>query len=151
MSAAAIRAGRTGLYALLASVTMLFSALTSAMMVRRGLGGDWSGVPLPPLAWINTALLVLSSVLLEARLRTGALAAGALFLGGQVVIWRDVVAAASPGHAFFLVFSVLHAAHVIGGLAALRWVRADLARLYWHFLTALWGYLMLLFAVWGNR
>src|SRR5215470_231592 len=55
----------TGLYVLLAATTMIFAAFTSAMVVRRGLGDDWVGVHKPHVLWVNTAILLASSVVLE--------------------------------------------------------------------------------------
>src|SRR5436309_1224196 len=69
------RASFTGLYVLLAASTMVFAALTSALVVRRGLGDDWLSMPKPTVLWINTGVLLASSVALEmARraLRSGA-------------------------------------------------------------------------------
>jgi cytochrome c oxidase subunit 3 len=130
---------------------MTFTALTSAMVVRRGLGGDWNGIPVPSIVWFNTAVLILSSALLEKGYRTATALLGVLFLAGQVYAWSGVAIAASPGNSFFLVFTVAHALHIAGGLAALGWARPPLARLFWHFLTALWIYLLILFVFWGNR
>src|SRR6266545_2416511 len=69
------RASFTGLYVLLAASTMVFAALTSALVVRRGLGDDWHSMPKPAVLWANTAILLASSAALEfARraLRNGA-------------------------------------------------------------------------------
>jgi cytochrome c oxidase subunit 3 len=145
------RASWTGLYALLGAATMFFAALTSAMIVRRGLGDDWRGIPLPALVWVNTAILIASTAALERGSRRAAIALGAAFLAGQVFVWTSVAIAASPGDSFFVVFTGGHAAHVLGGLGALQWARVALARVYWHFLTGLWICLLVLFAVWGNR
>ncbi len=141
----------TGFYALAGAVTMAFMALTSAMVVRRGLGGDWTGIPLPSIVWINAAVLVLSSIWLERGRATAAALLGALFLAGQCWAWRDLAIAAGPGNSFFFVFTGLHAAHVLGGIAGFRMARPAAARLYWHLLTGLWIYLLLLFVLWGNR
>ena len=54
----------TGVMMLLAAVTMLFAAFTSAMVVRRGLSGDWISTPPPGILWVNTVVLVGSSLLL---------------------------------------------------------------------------------------
>ncbi|MEZ5353491.1 MAG: hypothetical protein R2762_12710 [Bryobacteraceae bacterium] len=145
------RASLTGLYAMAGAVTMAFMALTSAMVVRRTLGGDWTGVPLPGVVFVNTAVIVLASIALE-RGRTGLTAVlGVLFLGGQVLAWREIAIAAGPGNSFFWVFTALHATHVTGAIAALGLARPAVARIFWHFLTVLWIYLLLLFALWGNR
>lgn len=128
-----------GLMAILATVAMLFAAFTAALLVRRT-GGDWARVELPPVVWLNTALLLASSAAVElARraIRRGApplaalrLAAGGvlgvLFLGGQVLAWRALAARGvflptSPHAAFFYMLSAVHGAHVLGGLGALGW------------------------------
>src|SRR5213593_886612 len=59
------RASLTGLMVLLAAVVMFFAALTSAFIVRRGLSNDWIHIGLPRIVWLNTALLLASSVALE--------------------------------------------------------------------------------------
>src|SRR5215471_16961068 len=59
------RASMTGLMVLLAAVVMFFAALSSAFIVRRGLSNDWISTQMPPVLWLNTALLLASSVVLE--------------------------------------------------------------------------------------
>src|SRR5947209_12862335 len=59
------RASMTGLLVLLAASVMLFAAFTSAFFVRRGLSNDWRPTPMPRILWLNTAVLVASSVALE--------------------------------------------------------------------------------------
>jgi cytochrome c oxidase subunit 3 len=91
---------------------------------------------------------------------------GALFLAGQLVSWRALAAQgvflATHAHAsFFYVLTGVHAVHVLGGAAWYAAVQVRLRRLtlvpgedglrlfatYWHFLGALWLYLVwLLFA-----
>jgi len=93
---------------------------------------------------------------------------GLLFVVGQVAAWRALAVqglflATSPSSAFFYVFTVLHALHVLGGLGGLLYVlhhlrRAtgsvpttalDAATLYWHFMAALWVYLLTLLTIRG--
>ncbi len=126
-----------GLAAVLATVSMLFVAFTSALLVRRT-GSDWVPVELPAIVWLNTAVLIASSAAVElarAGLRrddssrttlwlaiAGAL--GLLFLLGQVLAWRElavrgVFLPSNPHAAFFYVLTALHGAHLLGGLAAL--------------------------------
>lgn len=104
-------ATKVGLIVLIAVITMLFSLITAAYVMRMGLhgplghgGGDWVRLAEPPLLWVNTGLLVLSSLVfhratLAARagdgrsLRTSLIAGGVLglaFLIGQVVVWRQL-------------------------------------------------------------
>lgn len=93
------------------------------------------------------------------------LALGLLFVTGQVVAWRQLAAqglflATAPSSAFFYVFTALHGLHVMGGLAGLSYVLHRLrhtagplprtalgaAALYWHFMGALWLYLLVILA-----
>lgn len=94
---------------------------------------------------------------------------GVLFLLGQGLAWRQlkdagVYISSNPSSSFFYVLTAAHALHVIGGVTALIYVNvqalqlklgpgkrtaADISALFWHFLDALWVYLMFLFYVWG--
>ena len=168
----------------IAAITMSFAAYTSAMLFRAGSAPDWQHFRLPPILYVNTLVLVASSGTLElARARrvgesgavsptavrwlTATLVLGVLFLVGQVLAWRELVAqglflATSPSSAFFYVFTGLHAVHLLGGLFAMayvvRRVRAEgdapaplgalsAASLYWHFMDALWVYLLLILTI----
>ena len=130
---------RLGLWIFLATVTMLFSAFTSAYIVRRS-GSDWRHVALPAILWLNTLILAASSLAVEAANRYGvrrrwrestaaialALACGLAFLAGQVAAWRQMVAAGvylptSPHSSFFYMLTGAHGVHVIGALAVLTW------------------------------
>ncbi len=154
------RAAQTLLFAFLASVVMLFAGFTSAWLIRRT-GSDWGRLELPPLAYVNTLVLVLSSVTLELsrRARGGAwlpttLALGLCFLAGQVWLWRvlsthGAFVTATPQGAFLFLLSGVHGAHTLGGLAALgllirRALAPRLAAVYWHFLGLAWLYVLCL-------
>jgi cytochrome c oxidase subunit 3 len=127
----------------LAGILMFFMALTSAYLVRRGIGGDWRAIELPGVLWLNTGVLVASSLALERARRkfaAGALrsfrgwwlattALGVVFLVGQYAAWRDlwvtgVFLATNPSSSFFYVFTTAHALHILGGLCALGYVAA---------------------------
>lgn len=88
---------------------------------------------------------------------------GVVFLIGQVVAWRQLVGqgiylATNPASSFFYVFTGAHALHLVGGVAALiyvakrnfdrakvsRVVAAEVTSYYWHFLDALWIFLLAL-------
>jgi cytochrome c oxidase subunit 3 len=135
------RAYFTGLYIGLGAILMFFLALASAYVVRKGLGGDWQAIALPPVLWLNTLALVASSLALErarrgvhaadeARFRSwwwAGLALGVVFLAGQWVAWRQLAAqgvflATNPSSSFFYVFTAAHAAHLLGGLIAVGYV-----------------------------
>jgi cytochrome c oxidase subunit 3 len=90
-------------------------------------------------------------------------ALGVGFLIGQVVAWRQlaqqgIYLATNPASSFFYIFTGAHALHLIGGIAALayvarrnfseanvtRSVAAEITSYYWHFLDALWLFLLAL-------
>jgi cytochrome c oxidase subunit 3 len=122
----------------LAAIMMLFMALTSAYVVRRGLDPDWQAIHMPGLALVNVAILLASSVTLEfARRRKDRRAAdrwlfltwslGLAFVAGQLVVWRQLAEAglylSNNAHSsFFYVLTALHGAHLFGGLLAMSWL-----------------------------
>ncbi len=69
-----IRRYRMGLFFGMASIIMLFVAFTSAYIVRQGMGTwdehagryttDWRPLNIPPLLWVNTGVLLASSLTL---------------------------------------------------------------------------------------
>src|SRR5689334_5899152 len=122
MPGASRRASLTGLLVLLTASTMVFAAFTSAFWVRRGLSNDWAPTPLPRVLWVNTAVLLASSGLLEIARRTLkagkrvefnrywtlGTALGIVFLLGQALAWRQLNAAGvfiatNPSSSFFYV------------------------------------------------
>lgn len=132
-------AKRVGLGFFLAVVGSLFALLTGAYFMRRELG-DWQPLPVPPILWFNTVVLVLSSLALEwaqrsvrrgnlTQLRFGLAAAGlfaATFLVGQLIAWGELSAsgyyvAGNPANSFFYLVTGLHGLHILGGLVALGW------------------------------
>lgn len=170
MTRTADRSASTGLAAFMAATTMLFAALTSAYVVRRGLAGDWTPVPLPLIVPASVLLLIASSLLLHiaqrdfkaARWFSGAglgvvfvlmlaYACKQIWLGGMSV-------ATSPSAAFFYVLAGTFVVFMIGATAAVIWagiharsgetdaahVRLRLAAGYWHYLNGLWIYLVIL-------
>src|SRR5579863_7850255 len=142
------RASFTGLFVLLAASTMVFAALTSAFVVRRGLSDDWASIHKPPILWANTLILLASSIVLDrsrAALKrhdrskfnlwwTAGTVLGILFLVGQAVAWRQlkdagVYIATNPSSSFFYVLTASHAFHLLGGVAALVYVDIQAWRL----------------------
>jgi cytochrome c oxidase subunit 3 len=88
---------------------------------------------------------------------------GMLFLVGQIVAWRLLVGqgiylASNPASSFFYVFTGAHALHLFGGVGALlyvakrnfdqaqvsRSVASEIVSYYWHFMDALWLFLLAL-------
>jgi cytochrome c oxidase subunit III len=160
------------------SILMFFMALASAFIIRKA-SGDWVPVHLPAVVWVNTAILLASSGTMELarkKLATGderrfrywwqvTTGLGFLFLAGQLVAWRQLVAqgvyvASNPASSFFYIFTGAHGLHLLGGVGALLYVMlrkaqgnkvsrsvvAEVASYYWHFMDCLWIFLVALLA-----
>src|SRR3712207_3468385 len=70
--ASSLPAAEVGLAVFLAVVGSLFALFALAYAMRMHMGGDWRPLPMPTLLWINTGVLVLSSVALHrAQLAAG--------------------------------------------------------------------------------
>jgi cytochrome c oxidase subunit 3 len=135
---------RTGIWVGLAAITMSFAAFTSALVVRQATANDWHPLTIPSIVFVNTAILLASSVTLQiarhrvadfAQGRTADRAAslvwlgvtlglGVIFVVGQFLAWRQLRAeglylASNPNSSFFYVLTTMHAVHVLGGLAGL--------------------------------
>jgi cytochrome c oxidase subunit 3 len=101
---------------------------------------DWRPAPQPGLLWLNTAMLIMSSIGMQwARVSArrgeidgvsfGLLGGGLFaiaFLGGQLVAWRQLnmmtaFDITNPAIAFFYLITALHGLHLLGGLVA--WAR----------------------------
>jgi cytochrome c oxidase subunit 3 len=111
-------AAETGVWVAVAAIAMCFASLISAMIVRQGAAPDWLNFPLPRILYLNTLVLLVSSVSLEVsrhwfataqnavgqeprqsetRVRALAwlyatMALGLLFVAGQVIAWRALFA-----------------------------------------------------------
>lgn len=135
-----------GVYVYFGVATVIFGLMISAYFMRRGMdtlmdhgvdGSDWVAMPEPPLLWLNTAIILVSSFAFEAAkraalgdrwrkmvswFRVGGLL-GLAFLVGQFLLWRDFqahgfYAAANPANAFFYLLTAAHGLHLAGGLYA---------------------------------
>jgi len=172
------RTYRTGMWMALMAIVMLFAAFTSALVVRKGFSTDWVQTELPRVLWLNTVVLIASSVTLEVSRRSLAAGSGGRFAGwlyatvglglgfvaGQLMAWRELASrgvylATNPSSSFFYLLTAAHGVHLLGGILALSYiaVRArpialapakragvDATAIYWHFMDALWIYILLL-------
>lgn len=142
----AASAALTAVWLLVGTVTILFAAVTSALLARR-VEGDWQIGPLPPVLYLGTAVLVASSLAVEWGRRRGrrgharSLGAGlgagtvlgTVFLLVQWTAWRQLAAMgvylAGSAHAgFFYLLTGLHGLHLAGGLAGLGYTLSRLRR-----------------------
>jgi cytochrome c oxidase subunit 3 len=125
----------------LAGVTMMFTALTSAYIVRASSSNDWRPLDAPRLLWLSTALIVAGSLTFEIAKRALKRGKGALysrwlmltvllglgFLASQFLAWRQLVAqgiyvSSNPHSSFFYVLTGAHALHLLGGILGLDYL-----------------------------
>jgi cytochrome c oxidase subunit 3 len=129
---------RIALIATLAFVTVTFSALALVFILRSQVPMNWHHIILPPILWVDTAVLIASSITYEVghrRLIAGdqrgffrwillTTGLGVLFMLGQVAAWWQILAAGqlvenNPHSSFFFLFSGMHGIHITVGLAGL--------------------------------
>lgn len=132
---------RIGMWVALASILMLFTALSSAYIVRAASANDWQPLTMPRILLLSTALIVISSGTLEAARRKWndtvnnahrrwllvTVALGIGFLTSQLLAWRQLVrqgvyVASNPHSSFFYLLTAAHGVHLLGGLAALAYL-----------------------------
>jgi heme/copper-type cytochrome/quinol oxidase subunit 3 len=156
--------GLVGLTIFLGATAMLFVAMLFAYAVLRAQSPAWPPAGTPPFPRLaaggNGLVLLVAGLALRAGRGRAAFLLGGCFLGGQVLLWRQLVAAhLGPGTGtlgdVFVALSGFHALHVLGGLGALAvaWARGrrrpDLSEgppernralvLYWDFVFAVWA------------
>lgn len=138
---------RLGMWIALASIVMMFTALTSAYIVRAGMSNDWRPIAMPTFIWISTLLIAVSSFVIEAARRAArrgaarslrsllfvTLLLGLGFVGSQLLAWQQLVAqgiyvATNPHSSFFYVLTGLHGLHVLGGILGLNYLLFRLTR-----------------------
>jgi len=175
-----IHSKKFALWVACASITMMFAAFTSSYLVRRA-AGNWLEFPLPTMFYYSTIVIVLSSIFLHLGYRAFkagrelaykrflglAFISGFVFVLLQYAGWialqeMGVAINTNPSGSFVYVISGVHAAHVLGGIAALavallhafmlpfkvtaaRTLRFELTLTYWHFVDVLWVYLFIFF------
>jgi cytochrome c oxidase subunit 3 len=157
---------------------MMFAALTSAYIVRHA-AGNWLEFSLPNMFAYSTMVIIGSSLALHTAYTSylkgneklykfgvaAALVLGLVFIVLQYAGWLELSANGvdldtNPSASFVYVISGFHAAHVLGGIAAIivavlhayslpykvtakRKLRFELTLIYWHFVDLLWIYLYL--------
>lgn len=157
---------RMGLFLACGSMAVLFGSLVFAYYWRKSEPGIWDQVPLPGTLWLSTGIILVSSLTFEiarriyargrhleaSRLLSLTAVLGTLFVAAQLVAWRGLIQNGAyleqnPYSGFFYLFTGLHAAHLLGGLAGIGYVTlskarrrelVDAAAFYWHFLGVLW-------------
>ncbi len=167
--ASSLPAAKIGLGVFLAVVGSLFALLIGAYSMQMNMA-DWRPLPGPKLLWLNTGVLILSSVALQWAqvaahrgqmdgVRAGLLAGGAsalAFLAGQLLAWQQLTAAGyflatNPAYTFFYLITGVHGLHLLGGLVALgrttdkvwRGFEVDQVRLSVELCALYWHFLLL--------
>lgn len=125
-----------GLICTLAFVTVTFTALVLVFILRSRVSFNWHQIILPWVLWLDTVVLIASSVTFETghrKLRANdqvgfyrwtlyTAVLGGLFLAGQVAAWWQILSAGqlvrgNPHSSFFFILSGLHGAHILVALA----------------------------------
>ncbi|HKQ83064.1 MAG TPA: cytochrome c oxidase subunit 3 [Steroidobacteraceae bacterium] len=172
---------KVGLWVFLGVITSLFSLFISAYYMRMGQGHgalqDWQALSEPKVLWLNTFVLLASSMVMQwarscvrrgykKQTRDGLLLGALLtlaFIAGQLYAWRLVVPAATdgwflrdPALSFFYLLTAVHGLHLLGGLyvcgrTLLRLQTQALeaidVRLSVELCTTYWHYLLLVWLV----
>jgi cytochrome c oxidase subunit 3 len=163
----------------IASIVMLFAGFTSAYIVRQS-EGNWLQFDLPNAFYVSTALIILSSLTMvwasfaakrndQKGLFTGLVVTfilGIGFIYSQFTGYDQLVdmgiyvfgSKSNPAGSFVYIISIVHIAHLVGGLIALAFTTfqawrgkydsenklgVELCATYWHFIDVLWVYLFL--------
>jgi cytochrome c oxidase subunit 3 len=133
---------RIGIWIAVASILMLFMALTSAYVFRAAVGG-WQTTATPRWVWVSTAIIIASSFTFHRARRAVkrdddssyrrwlgvTVALGLAFLASQLLAWRELVAqgiylASNPHSSFFYLLTALHGLHLTGGIIGLCFLLA---------------------------
>jgi len=158
------------------SIFMMFIALTSAYIVKQA-SGNWLEFLIPNEFYISTVIILLSSLTLHGSyvsfnkekevpyklLLVLSLILGAVFLVMQFRGWftlfdNGIDLKGNTSGSFFYLITILHAAHIVGGIGAMivavlhaytlkfkpterRRIRFSLVLQYWHFVDILWIFL----------
>jgi cytochrome c oxidase subunit 3 len=139
-------APHVGLWGFLAVVASVFGIFTASYFMRMdtshggiamGVMDAWIPVSEPLLLWVNTGVLIVTSLCLEfarraaadsniARVRTALIAACVLtlvFVAGQMYAWQlvspEVMTRSNAAYTFFVLLTAVHGLHLIGGLFVL--------------------------------
>lgn len=137
--ALAVPPARVALRLFLSVVFVLFGLFCVAYYIRMELD-DWRPIAEPNVLWVNTIVILLSSVALQfARVAVnrghvktmnyGLTLGGVLTIGfliGQYMAWGELrgagyFAATNPANAFFYLLTAVHGLHLLGGLVV--WLR----------------------------
>ena len=172
-SASSLPPAKIGLGVFLAVVGSLFALFISAYSMRMNMV-DWRALPVPRLLWLNTGVLILSSVALQwahmaarrndmdgvNRRPVRRRSIRRYIPGWAALAWRQLSAAgyfvaSNPANSFFYLITAMHGLHLMGGLVALGrttakvWRGAEMTqvRLSVELCAIYWHFLLLVWLV----
>ena len=130
----AISKAKLGVRTVMVVSTVIFSLFVVSYSDRM-LIHDWRSLSEPWLLWVNTLILILTSIIFHRtkvlayrnefeKTKNSLFVVGFLtfaFITGQLLVWQYFInlgqyASSNPANAFFYVLTALHALHVLGGL-----------------------------------
>jgi cytochrome c oxidase subunit III len=146
---------------LLANSVILVISSVTIELARRAITREAALAPLRSIPGISLGderrfpWLALTSVL------------GLMFLGGQVLVWNELSGAGfhlagGTSSSFIYILTAMHGLHLAGGIVALvsagvaalahrpvetRRIVVDVTAWYWHCMTGLWIYILVLFSI----
>ena len=131
---------RVTMWVVIAAIVMLFAALSSAYIIL-SVDTDRRRVSMPPMFFLSTGVIVLSSLTIEKAKRSlkrgnetrylrwtmTTLVLGLVFLAAQLMGWRELAAqgvyfAGHPHSTFFYFFTGVHGVHLLGGIGGLSYL-----------------------------
>ena len=169
------------LWVAMGSIIMMFAGLTSAYIVKKN-QANWLEFSLPLVFWYSTAVILASSLTIHLALKsfkarempryrmliTVTALLGVVFVGLQTLGFYNLEgrnihltgANSNAASSFLLVITLVHMAHVLGGVIAIlviffrafnskfknySSVPIEVITTYWHFVDILWIYLFIFF------
>ena len=130
----AVSKAKLGVRTVMVVSTVIFSLFVVSYSDRM-LIHDWRSLSEPWLLWVNTLILILTSIIFHRtkvladknefeKTKNSLFVVGFLtfaFITGQLLVWQYFInlgqyASSNPANAFFYVLTALHALHVLGGL-----------------------------------
>lgn len=122
------------------SIVMFFGALTSGMVVKMA-ESSWTDIDMPPMFFVSTGIIVLSSITLQIAYMFAkrdkqqpmrvflltTLILGLMFGVGQFLGWKELIASniypsgptSSPNAQFVYALTFFHLLHIVGGWVSL--------------------------------
>lgn len=147
-------------FLLLANTAVLIASSVTIDLARRAITREAALAPVQSIPGVSLGderhfpWLALTSVL------------GVMFLAGQLLLWRQLSArgfhlAGGTSSSFIYILTAMHGLHLAGGVLALisanvaavmnrpvetRRIVVDISSWYWHCMTGLWVYILVLFS-----